>query len=222
MSRVRPIKFNNETHWFDTRKNNDQATVGQLELLADVMQVSLDDLLDESLTQADVLNRIRDLISPDAVPSHVMEARRARRAAQAKESVCRICTVEGLECEGGITRHHFIPRWLMLELENYTAYAARSKCTIPVCLGRHRDLHSRTNGTPKSIGAYLTVDERKFAQKMMDELKEQHPHIFDLIVAGDEDYYESQLMLDYQKGVFAGTRDAYDSSIEVDKARATG
>lgn len=223
MSRVRPITFGDRTHWFDTRRNNNQATVGQLELLADVKGISLDDLLDESLTQAQVLDRIREAINPDAIPAHILEARRERRAAAANESVCRICAITGDECEGVITRHHFIPRWLMLELENYVAYAARSKCTIPICLGRHRDLHSRTNGTPKSITQFLTVDERKFAQKMLDELKEQHPKIFELIVAGDADAYEAQLMLDYQRGMFLSERDAYDTASEgLDNERRVG
>ena len=68
----------------------------------------------------------------------------------------------------------------MLELENYQAYAARSICTIPICIGRHRDLHYRNDGTEKSIVQYLRDHERKFAQKLLDELREQHPKIFDL------------------------------------------
>lgn len=217
MSRVRPIRYNGQEHWFDTRRNNDQATVGQLELLADVKGIPLDDILDEGLTQAQILERIREEIDPNAIPAHVLDARRARRAAIKKDSVCRICDLQGFECEGSITRHHFIPRWLMLELENYAAYAARAKCTIPVCLGRHRDLHSRTNGTEKSIAQYLTTEERAFAKKMMDELREQHPKIFELIVAGDSDYYESVLMLDYQRGEFSTHRGAYEQSLVTDK-----
>jgi hypothetical protein len=60
----------------------------------------------------------------------------------------------------------------MRELENYQAYSARSRCTIPLCVTCHRDLHSRNNTDDKSIWRYLTAEERAFAQKMLDELRE--------------------------------------------------
>lgn len=213
MSRVRPIKYGDKTHWFDTRRNNDQATLNQLELLADVKGISLDDILDEPLTQSQVLDRIREEINPDAIPAKVLAARRARRAAARKDSECRICHTHGLECEGLITRHHFVPRWLMLELENYASYAARTKCTIPICLSKHRDLHTRGEGWERSVVPYLNVEEREFAQKLLNELKEQHSGIYELILAGDESItYEARLLYDYSKGLFRNNVDYYAAS----------
>lgn len=201
---------NGQKLWFDRKLSGTKATAEQLELLAAIENVSLDDILDEGLTQGEVLERLRTALGEGVVPPEILERRRAQKAAAAMQPKCRICSEFGWECEGSITRHHFIPRWLMLQLENYQAYAARVRCTIPICVGRHRDLHLRGDtDTPKSIAQFLTDNERKFAQKMLDELREQHPKIFDLIAGGDGSTYEAILASDYMSGRFreAGERE---------------
>lgn len=206
MSRARQIN----DIFFDT-KGSVRATVNQLELLADVENINIDDLLDEGLSQGQAYNRIQMILNSDVIPPEVLIRRRRRRLQSRTEPDCRICTLNGWECEGSITRHHFVPRWLMLQLENYQAYAARIRCTVPICVGRHRDLHYRDKGE-KSIVRFLTEEERKFAQKMLDELRVEHPAIFDLIAGGDADYaYEAQLLRDYFHGEFRSSRDTYQA-----------
>lgn len=203
MSRARPIEFGGEIYWFDRHMGSEKATAWQLELLAAVEGVPLDDLLDEGLTQKHVLDRLRETLDQGKIPDDVLERMQRAREEALIEPACRICTAFGWECEGRITRHHFIPRWMMLQLENYTAYAARTRCTIPACVGRHRDLHLRGDeDTPKSIAQFLTDDERAFAQKMLTEFRNQHPAVFDLIAGGDEGTYEYQLIRDFQRGEF--------------------
>lgn len=213
MSRARPFTGPDGTiHWFDRRNDSRRATVAQLELLADTLGIEMDDLLDEELTQGEIAKRLHEA-NGNTVPEYVLEARRARKAAQTHRPQCRICTEHGWECEGSITRHHFIPRWLMRELRNYDAYAARSLCTIPICVGRHRDLHFRGEGsedTEKSIAHLLTEAERTLAQRMLDDLHEQRPAIFDLIAGGNENSYEWQLIRDYQAGLFRTTREVVE------------
>lgn len=215
MSRARSFTGPDGTvHWFDGRLDSRRATVAQLELLADTLGIDVDDLLDGDLTQGEVKRRLHDAMG-NTIPPHVLEARRARKAQQGSRPKCRICTAHGWECEGSITRHHFIPRWLMRELQNYDAYAARSICTIPICVGRHRDLHFRgegSEGTDKSIVQYLTETERALAQRMLDDLHEQRPVIFDLIAGGNEKSYEWQLIRDYQAGLFRTTREVVEAN----------
>lgn len=212
MSRARPWvdPLTGEEIWFDQKS---PASVRNLELLADYEGVELDDLLDEGLSAKQALFRIRQIADPTLIPQHVLERRRERLAMAGKSPACRICALNGWECEGSITRHHFVPRWLMLMLENYQAYAARSVCTIPICVGRHRDLHYRSpdgGDGPKSIVPYLRDHEREFAQKLMDELREQIPHErWDLLTGGDGDSYEGQLVHDYLAGAFASAENAY-------------
>jgi hypothetical protein len=204
MSRSRPFDFDGERHWFDVRS---KATAAQLELLADVEGIELDDLLDEGLSQRQVLYRLHQF--QNLIPEHVLERRRQREFWQSQVLACRVCSMNGEECEGRITRHHFVPRWMMLLLENYEAYAMRSLCTIPVCVGRHRDLHLRDE-SPKTIVPYLRLHERQFAQKMLDELKAQRPAIFELLLGGDENSYEYQLVRDHSLGEFVSTHAAYE------------
>lgn len=188
---------------FDKKASHQKATAYQLESLAAAEGISLDDLLDEGLNQGQVRHRMTEIVYGDVIPAEVLQRRREAREAAAIQPECRICSAFDWACEGSITRHHFMPRWLMLQLENYPAYAARAKCTIPICVGRHRDLHLRGDtDTPKSIAQFLNDTERAFAQKMMTELREQHPAIFDLIHAGDESTYEYQLARDYATGAF--------------------
>jgi hypothetical protein len=213
MSRTRPWTdpITGEEIWFDQKCQ--VATVRQLELLADYEGVELDDLLDEGLSSKQALFRIRLIADPSLIPEHVLERRRERLALAGKQPACRICALNGWECEGTITRHHFVPRWLMLMLENYQSYAARSVCTIPLCVKTHRDLHYRSpDGTdgPKSIVPYLRDHERAFAQKLLDELKEQIPtERWELLSGGDEGSYEGQLIKDYRAGLFASVENAY-------------
>lgn len=202
MSRARPIEIAGEQHWFDTKINHKRATASQLTLLAAVEGVPVDDLLDESVSQGQVLTRLREVLHGESIPIEVIERRRHARELAALEPTCRICDAHGFECEGEITRHHFIPRWIMRELDNYVAYAARVRCTIPICIGRHRDLHFRDGKGGKSIIPYLTDAERAFGAKLLDELQEQHPKIFALISGGDETTYEGQLLKDYREGLF--------------------
>ena len=210
MSRARPFTFDGETLWFDQKS---RATASQLELLSDLEDIPLDDLLDEGLSQKQVLFRLRVASDPNLIPADVLERRRQRQIEHNLQPSCRICSLNGWECEGRITRHHFVPRWLMLLLENYQAYSARSICTIPICVGRHRDLHpplDDNNLTPKSIVPYLRDHERKFAHKMLDELRDEHPKIFDLILAGDPDRrYEAQLLLDHLHSQFMSSENVY-------------
>lgn len=203
MSRARPIGG----LWFDTQQNGKACKVEHLELLAAAENISVDDLLDASLNQGELIRRLRAALGEGVIPAEVLEKMRARKAEAALLPACRICGTNGWECEGSITRHHFIPRWMMLQLENYQAYAARSRCTIPVCLGRHRDLHARDDLAGKSIVPYLTDHERAFAQKMLEELEEQHPKVFKLIASGDETVYEGQLVRDYLAGEFTHQAD---------------
>lgn len=199
MSRARPIYG----LWFDKKQNHAKATVGQLEALADAEDVPLDDLLDEGLIQAEVLHRLR-LAEGHIPPPEILRKRQEARKKAESRSVCRICDTLGWTCEGPITKHHFVPRWMMLLLDNYQAYSVRAKCTIPVCVGRHRDLHLRGDTqTPKDIVVFLNNEERSFAQKMLNELREQHPKVFDLIAGGDESTYEYYLIEDYLKGYFS-------------------
>lgn len=218
MSRARPLgvdRYGN-TLWWDRRRDNEKASVEQLELLAAADNILIDDLLDEGLKQGEVLLRLREALGEGVIPAEVLDRRRKAKELAVSQDICRICSEFGWECEGSITRHHFIPRWLMLQLENYQAYAARIRCTIPICIGRHRDLHLRNEiETPKSISQFLNDQERAFAQKMMDELKEQHPAIFDLILAGDGSTYEAILAQDYIHGAF---RKASEHSIAQNKS----
>ncbi len=203
MSRARSITFGGDRHWFDTKAHSAPANVRNLELLAAAEDIEIDDLLDEGLNQGQVLERLRKILGQGEVPPHVLENKRKRAEQAQQERVCRICSTDGVKCEGKITRHHFVTRWLMKELENYEAYARRDRCTIPVCMGAHRDLHMRGNGE-KSIVDYLTNEERHFAHKMLGELEEQHPKIIELARAGDPEVsYEARLIRDYDEGLFA-------------------
>lgn len=198
MSRARPFQDGLETIWFDNRA---PATAKHLELLADREAVDLDDILEENLSQKQVLRRLHE--ADNLVPENVLEIWRARRENASEEPACRICSPKGEVCEGRITRHHFIPKWLMRELDHYNRYAARSKCTIPICVGRHRDLHYRGEDPgDKSIVPYLTDREKDLAERMLRELKDERPAIFDLLSGGDANAYEAQLIQDFLKGKF--------------------
>src|SRR3982751_2604372 len=114
MSRARSIVIDGVEHWFDTSLDGQPAQAEQLELLIDATGVELDEILDADLTQGQCILAIREALHGNVVPPEVMERKRQRRAAQARRPECRICKVEGKS-----TKHHFIPRWIMRELENY-------------------------------------------------------------------------------------------------------
>lgn len=206
--------------WFDMKKNGQAPKVAHLELLAAAENISVDDLLDEGISQGELVIRLRGALGEGVVPPGVLERHRRYKEEASKQPQCRICDAFGWECEGSITRHHFIPRWLMLQLENYVAYSARTKCTIPICVARHRDLHARGDGSAKSIVEFLTEDERKFAQKMLEELEDQHPQIFKLIATGDETTYEGQLAKDYLAGGFSH-QDKFASKMDANRCATT-
>jgi hypothetical protein len=193
--------------WFDGNRKGEKATAQQLELLAAAENVQLDDLLDEGLRQHEVAFRLRAALGEGVIPPEILERRRQAREEAAKQPACRICTALDTTCEGSITRHHFVNRWIMMLLENYVSYAPRRMCTIPICVGRHRDLHFREDTeTPKSIAQFMQPHERQFAQKMLDEFKAERPHVYDLLAGGDEASYEYQLIRDHQLGLFRTSR----------------
>jgi hypothetical protein len=205
MSRARPIRLPDGTEiWFDQNQNGKKASASQLAWLAAAENTPIDSLLDEGLSQGQVLFRLRQALEPGTIPLDIIERRRKAREDAKKQPACRICSTFDWECDGEITRHHFVPRWMMLELENYQAYAARSKCTIPICIGRHRDLHlDNDEETPKSLAQFMTDDERAFAHKMLEELEFQHPAMFKFIRQGGKGTYEQQLLADFDADLFA-------------------
>lgn len=196
MSRAKQYTYDGGSLWFDYK--NPVATVEQLELLSDLTETPIDDLLDGDIGQKECARRL--FAFDGLVPEHVLERRRQRIEAQRHAPPCRWTLIDPEhQCQGFSTRHHFVPRWLMLLLKDYDLYSARSLCTIPLCLSSHRDLHMR-GGTPKSIIACLDERERAFAQGMLEELQDQHPAVFDLIAQGDSNAYEAQLISDYLSG----------------------
>lgn len=187
-----------EVIWFDAYDS--QATVDQIELLAEMEGADIDDLLDERLSTRAVLYRLNH--NSGLIPHEIIEAKKARVQATQQPLVCRYHE-DPEECEGIITRHHFVPRWLMLELPDYLNYAPRSYCTIPACAGWHRSLHLRDGNSNKSIVPYLTEAERDIADHLIESLKEVRPVVFDLIAHGDRNSYEWQLIHDWQEGEFS-------------------
>jgi hypothetical protein len=187
-----------QVYWFDSYDG--EATVEQLELVAEVEDADIDDLLDERLSTKAVLYRLNH--SSGLIPHDVIEAKKERVLGTQHSPICRYHGEEG-ECDGRITRHHFVPRWLMLELPDYISYAPRSFCTIPACVGWHRDLHKRDGGNGKSIAPYLTEAERDIAEHLVASLKEERPVLFDLIAHGDITSYEYTLLNDWKEGRFS-------------------
>lgn len=185
-----------ETVWFDSYDT--EATVRQIEILAEMEGSDIDDLLDERLSTKAVLFRLND--NSGLIPRDIIEIKKARVQVTQTIMVCRYHGEEG--CEGRLTRHHFVPRWLMLEISEYTRFAPRARCTIPACVGWHRDLHKRSNGTSKSIAPYLTDSEKKIAHHIVGMLRQERPKIYALLAAGDRNSYEHQLIQDWRRGLF--------------------
>lgn len=198
MSRVRPIDMpNGERIWFDTKKNGERATAEQLELLATAEELDLDDLLDEDLSQGDILLRLRKALGQGSVPPEVIARRKVWREQRSHQPACRVCGKKG-----DSTRHHFINKWILRELEYYEQkWADRSKNTIPLCIDCHRQLHSRYEEAT-SIASFLTDDERAFAEAALSALADERPKLLILIGRGSDTVYESRLIKDWMEGRF--------------------
>jgi hypothetical protein len=198
MSRARPITINGETHWFDTDKNHRKATDRQLELLATVEQVDLEDLLESNITQGEVIRRLRVALGElELIPFWVLEKRQRWRKERATQPPCRIC-----DKVGDSTRHHFVNKWILKELEHYTQkWSCRRENTIPLCIDCHRDLHYR-NGGSVSIEQFLTPTEKAYANRALNQLAEERPKMLILLARGDDSVYESRLIKDWFEGKF--------------------
>ena len=197
MSRARSITFNGETHWFDMNLNHRKATDEQLELLSMVEDVDLEELLESNVTQGDVVKRLREALGHDTIPLDVIRRRQEWREARRSAPDCRMCGKVG-----DSTRHHFVNRWILRELESYIAkWADRKVNCIPVCIDCHRDLHDRS-GPAKSIADRLTDDEKQFADSALAQLAEERPKLLILIAKGDDSVYEARLVKDWIEGQF--------------------
>jgi hypothetical protein len=191
MSRSRSLIINGEKEWFQT--TSAKATDRQLELLASVEDVDLDELLESSITQAEVLRRLREALGQGAIPHEVLVRRQKFRRARQAQPGCRLCGKAG-----DSTRHHFVNKWILRELEHYQArWADRRENCIPVCIDCHRDLHDRSNPSV-SIADRLTDREKAFANRALEALAEERPRLLILIARGD--VYESRLVKDWFDG----------------------
>ena len=203
MSRARPIpKPDGGLHWFDVRKNNEKATAEQLELLATVGDVDLEDLLDgatfgkDHLTQGDVVRELREAMG-QTIPPEVLTKRQKWRDERAQAKECRICGREG-----DSTQHHFVNRWILKQLDGYQhKWADRRINCIPACVECHRDLHSRANGS-HSIADKLTDTEKDFAERAIQALFDEKPKLFLMIARGNDSVYETRLVRDWIEGKF--------------------
>jgi 5-methylcytosine-specific restriction endonuclease McrA len=192
MSRARPI----QGHWFDMNQNSKKATGEQLELLATVENVDLDDLLEEPLSQGDVVTRLRRQMG-QVIPPDVLAKRQKWRQERQKAKNCRICGKIG-----DSTQHHFVNRWILKTLDGYERHwSSRLKNCIPVCIDCHRDLHSRANGS-HSIAEFLNDEEKQYAERAIMALFEQHPKLFLMMARGDDSVYETRLIRDFIEGKF--------------------
>lgn len=206
MSRARPIDLPGEIAeelgledsriWFDTHQNGMQASAEQLELLVVVTGLELDDLLDADVTQGALIRHLRAALDQGCIPAEVAERQRVYREMRLNGPECRQCGVPGKS-----TRHHFVNKWIMKTLSNYREVGARPKCTIPLCIECHRDLHDRSSGAV-SIIPHLTAGERKFASDLIERLRRERPKIFTLLSEGAPETYEARLIHDWIDGLF--------------------
>lgn len=207
MSRARPIGQDEDGEpllWIDRRLDGNVATPGQMELLAAACNLDLDDLFDERPTQREVVERLREAFGEDRVPAWVKEHRAQLRALRALEPPCRLCGRVG-----DSTRHHFVNKWIMLELSNYKQVADRRLCTVPVCVDCHRWIHLRNDGERsiarqfgKAWWVILTDEERRFTSLLIERLRRERPDIFALLEEGDRSVYEACLVQDWLAGEF--------------------
>lgn len=192
-----PVKINGEPIWFNTANSHKQATDKQLELLAIVENVDLEDLLESAITQAEVLTRLQKAFGTNVIPHEVLLKRQKWRNQRSTAPNCRIC-----DKIGDSTRHHFVNKWILKELDQYESlWSNRSVNCIPVCIDCHRDLHAR-NGPAHSIASKLTPAEKDFANRALTALSEQRPKLLILLGKGDNEVYESRLIKDWFEGLF--------------------
>lgn len=211
MSRARPLVIPENLHplveddqafaegkyWLDVHRNGEQATSRQLELLSAVEDVDLDDLLDSVVTQGEVLRRLRDALGQGPIPEEILERQRVAREVRKSQPECRFCGTIG-----NSTRHHFVPRWLLKELDGYQSrWADRSVNCIPLCTECHKAFHQRDE-VDKSILPLLTRAERDFAERALAALAEERPKLLILIARGGSQVYENQLVRDWFDGKF--------------------
>lgn len=213
MSRARPVRlpakyhplfeddpsFRDGTYWIDVKKNGQTASNEQIELLAVIEQVDLDDLLDAVLTQGEVITRLRYALGQNGViPTDVLERRQKWRDQRSVQPACRKCGREG-----DSTRHHFVPKWILKELRDYSSkWADRSKACIDLCIECHRRIHQRLDESDKSIVEFLTEEEKQFAHRALSALSEERPKLLILIARGSSETYETQLVWDWFRGEF--------------------
>jgi len=210
MSRARHIGINcvgpctDPTHWWDISRASTKATDEQLELLASAEDVDIEELFEAGITQGECLRRLREALGqvpeiPEAVRKRRDKFREQRRSAPP----CRICGKIG-----DSTKHHFVNRWILRELESYERkWSNRRENCIPVCIDCHRDLHDR-NGTPKSIAHLLTEKEKAFADSALTALSEERPKLLILIGRGSSSVYEARLIKDWMEGKFEASATA--------------
>lgn len=198
MSRARSIQINGNSHWFDMNKNNLQATDEQLELLTMLEEADFDELLESSITQGDVLARLRSALGQNPIPYEVLRRRQEWRKARQQQPECRLCGKTG-----DSTKHHFINKWILRELSGYARkWANRQDNCIPLCIHCHRELHSR-DGESKSIAHLLTEKEKDFADRALTQLSEERPKLMLLIARGSDNVYEARLIKDWIEGHFS-------------------
>ena len=204
MSRARPIVLGKgengepEKVWFDTKLNGKQATDEQLELLALGEQIELDELLDADLSQADIIERLRNALDQNGIPDDVLQRREEWREERHALPCCRICGKEG-----DSTKHHFVNRWILKELVDYAwRWSNRNINTVPLCIHCHRLLHLRSSDVEKSIVHRLTDTEKVFVQAALDQLEKERPRLALLIARGDGSVYETRLLRDWIEGKF--------------------
>lgn len=192
------------THWFNVSESNAKATDEQLELLASFDNVDIEDLFEAGITQGECLRRLREALGQiPEIPEVVRKRRDKFRAQRRSAPPCRICGKVG-----DSTRHHFVNRWILKELDSYErVWANRKENCIPVCIDCHRDLHDR-NGTPKSIAHLLTASEKAFANRALTALSEERPRLLILIGRGSSFVYEARLVKDWMEGKFEPIADA--------------
>lgn len=197
MSRSRPITTPFGDFWIDRKKDGEKASHYQLEILAGLLDYDMDDILDEFLTQGDVVRKIRKELG-QGVPNEVVQRIEAARIARQVAPECRACGTEG-----DSTLHHFVNKWILRELEFYEQkWASRSKNCIPVCIDCHRDLHSR-GGVTHSIVEDLNEEEKAFAEAALHALSMERPKLLVLIARGDDSTYETRLVRDWIEGKFS-------------------
>jgi hypothetical protein len=202
LSRARPIELpDGDKAWFDTSRNGEPleeaVSAETLDLLATIEHVDLDDLLDSALTQGEAIARIRKALGQERIPESIIERRDQIRQERQRQPKCRKCGAKG-----NSTKHHFVNKWILRELQGYAQFwADRQRNCIPLCVECHQNIHSRKNG-PNSVVDLLNDTEKQFVEEALQALSEQHPKLLLLIARGDDSVYESRLAKDWIEGRF--------------------